>query len=146
MLTREEVKKAFTERGIVFSSEYTQGNYDTEGKYIQEKIPTLTTEFCEIGFYKNEIYLVCIAESKTCTEEFLKEVATFQNVEVYGFTEFQNNYDLTHGMREVLSESLFQVQCTLKIENVTLDDFLHTYTSLMHTFTKHGVVFCNQLK
>ncbi|MDD4111167.1 MAG: hypothetical protein PHS54_06470, partial [Clostridia bacterium] len=65
--------------------EYTKNNYDNFGNLIKEDLPIITTDFCEIGLYNNEIYFVFIVESKTFNIELFNELKNKSNVKIYGF-------------------------------------------------------------
>lgn len=49
--------------------EYTSGNCDETGKLIKDKIPTITSEYGEIGIIDSKFYFVMIFEK----EIFLKD-------------------------------------------------------------------------
>lgn len=63
MVTINKLKTEFEKINHYYLEEFTTGNYDDGGRIIDRMIPTLTTEYCEIGFNDQTIYFVFIAQS-----------------------------------------------------------------------------------
>ena len=73
----------------VTSIEMTQGNYDTAGKLISESIPTITTEFCEIGRYQNKItYFTFVLYPDSLSRTLFQKLKGYKNMHIYGFKSF----------------------------------------------------------
>ncbi len=130
--------------------EYTKNNYDNAGNLINEELPTITTDFCEIGLYKGEIYLVFILESKTFNSELFSEIRNKSNVKMYGFVDFNKilfpvtNFDYNSFIELIKKDKYLQIQFDFK--NITTFDLFTEYTKLVNVFDKCKVVVVNQLK
>lgn len=147
MVTIDQLKAKFDERGLRYSKELTSGNYDDEGKLIDKKILTLTTEYCEIGFNDRTIYLVFIIQSDSWTKEFFDEIKKFSNLQIYGFRKFLKNYDLTNNPEsDIKSESRFQMQFSFKINDLTTDQLMTEYESLIKLMKDHKIKLIDQLR
>lgn len=130
--------------------EYTKNNYDKTGNLINEELPTITTDFCEIGLYDGEIYLVFIIESKTFNLELFSEVKNKSNVKIYGFVDFNKtlypvpdfNYEKLIG--QIQEDKYLQIQFDFK--NISTFDLFTEYLKMVNVFDKSKVVVVNQLK
>jgi len=110
MVTINQLKAEFDKRNHHYLEEFTTGNYDDKGRIIDRKIPTLTTEYCEIGFNDQTIYFVFIAQSDSSSKEFFDEIKKFSNLQIYGFKKFEKNYDLSKDLEsDIKSEQYFQM-------------------------------------
>lgn len=130
--------------------EYTKDNYDNFGNLIKEDLPTITTDFCEVGLYNDEIYFVFIVESKTFNIELFNEIKNKSNVKIYGFVDFNTTlfpiekFNLDFFMKEVQKDKYIQIQFDFK-EIDTLDLFKE-YSNLVNVFENNKVVVVNQLE
>lgn len=130
--------------------EYTKNNYDENGNLINEELPTLTTDFCEIGLYGNEIYLVFIIESKTFNLELFREIKNKSNVKMYGFVDFNktlypvSDFDYDKFVESIQKDKYLQIQFDFK--DVTTFDLFTEYINIVNVFGKSKVVVINQLK
>ncbi len=101
--------------------EYTKNNYDNTGNLIKEELPTITTDFCEIGIYNGEVYLVFILESKTFNLELFSEIKNKSNVKMYGFVDFNKilypvaSFDYNSFIELIKKDKYLQIQFDLKI-------------------------------
>jgi hypothetical protein len=148
MVTINQLKAAFDKRNGHYFEEFTSGNYDDNGKIIDEKVPTLTTKFCEIGFHGQIIYLVFIAQSDYWSKEFFDEIKIFSNLKIYGFNKFLKDYDLTKDPElEIKSEPYFQMQFSFKNDdNLKATDLLNEYDSIVKLIKDCRIIVMDQLK
>ena len=129
---------------------YTKNNYDNAGNLIKKKLPTITTDFCEIGLYKGEIYLVFILESKTFNLELFSKIKNKSNVKMYGFIDFNKvlypvaNFDYNNFIELVKQDKYLQIQFDFK--NISTFNLFTEYTRIVNVFDKCKVVVVNQLK
>ncbi|MFC1609290.1 hypothetical protein ACFL2R_03795 [Patescibacteria group bacterium] len=66
--------------------EYTSGNYDNMGNLIEGELPTVTTDFCEVGVYENGyVYFVFVVESGSFDAELFEGLKGESNISIYGF-------------------------------------------------------------
>lgn len=130
--------------------EYTKNNYDNAGNLIEEELPTITTDFCEIGLYNSEIYLVFILESKTFNLELFGEIKNKSNVKMYGFVDFNKilypiaNFDYNNFIKLIKYDKYLQIQFNFK--NISTFDLFTEYINIVNVFDKSKVVVVNQLK
>ncbi len=130
--------------------EYTKNNYDNGGKLIKESLPTITTDFCEIGSYNGEIYFVFIIDSKTFNLELFDEIKNMPNAKMYGFADFNktlypaNNFDFDNFIKQIQKDKYLQIQFDCK--NISLLDLFKEYSGLVNIFEKSKVTVINQLK
>jgi len=75
----EEIKNLLLENERVGEIEFTSGNYDDDGNLIEEKIPTIVTEFCEIGSYKNIVYITFCFYSNSYDNNLIDLLKDFSN-------------------------------------------------------------------
>jgi hypothetical protein len=130
--------------------EYTKNNYDNDGNLIKEELPTITTNFCEIGLREGEIYLVFILESKAFNLELFSKIKNKSNVKMYGFIEFNKtlypvsdfNYDKF--IDSIQKDKYLQIQFDFK--NISTFDLFTDYTKIINVFDKSKVAVVNQLK
>jgi hypothetical protein len=129
--------------------EFTKENYDNSGNLIKEDLPTITTDFCEIGLYNNEIYFVFIVESKTFNIELFDELKNKSNVKIYGFVDFNKTlfpveiFNIDIFMKEVKKDKYLQIQFDFK--EIELFDLFKEYSNLVNVFENNKVVVVNQL-
>jgi len=128
--------------------EYTKDNYDNSGNLIKEDLPTITTDFCEIGLYNDEIYFVFIVESKTFNIELFNELKNKSNVKIYGFVDFNKtlfpikNFNHDIFMKKVQKDKYLQIQFDFK--EIEVFDLFKEYSNLVNVFEKNKVVVVNQ--
>lgn len=130
--------------------EYTKNNHDNDGNLINEELPTITTDFCEVGLYNEEIYLVFILESKTFNLELFSEIKNKTNVKMYGFADFNktlypiSDFDYNKFIESVQKDTYLQIQFDFK--NISTFDLFTEYTKIINVFDKCKVAVVNQLK
>jgi hypothetical protein len=130
--------------------EYTKNNYDNAGNLINEELPAITTDFCEIGLHNNEIYLVFIIKSKTFNLELFGEIKNKSNVKMYGFIDFNktlypsSDFNYNKFIESVQKDTYLQIQFDFK--NISTFDLFTEYTKIVNVFNKCKVVVVNQLK
>jgi len=148
MVTIKQLKTGFDKRNNQYSEEFTTGNYDDNGNVIDRKIPTLITEYCEIGFDDQVIYLVFIAQSSSWSKEFFGGIKKFKNLKVYGFKNFLKDYDLTiNPESEIRNEPVFQMQFSFKnTSNLTEVELLSQYDSIIEFLKGYQIKIIDQLK
>lgn len=130
--------------------EYTKNNYDNKGKLIEEDLPTITTDFCEVGLHDDEIYFVVIVEPKTFNLELFNKIKDKEDVQIYGFTDFNrtlypsDKFDFDKFLKQNRKEKYIQIQFNYK--NISASDLFEEYSSLATTFKGYSVVVINQLE
>ena len=130
--------------------EYTKNNYNNNGNLIEEDLPTITTDFCELGLYNGEIYLVFIVESKTFNLELFRAIKNRPSVKMYGFVDFNktlyptNNFNFDRFIKQIQKDKYLQIQ--LDHKNIDTSDLFKEYSDLVSVFEKSKVVVVNQLK
>ncbi len=135
---------------IVSEIEFTKGNYDNFGNLIKEDLPTITTDFCEVGLYNNEIYFVFIVESKTFNIELFNELKNKLNTRIYGFIDFNKtlfptkNFKFDVFLNEIKKNEYLQIQFNFK--DIDPFDLFKEYSNLVNVFEKNKVVVINQLE
>lgn len=113
-------------------------------------MPTITTDFCEVGLYNGEIYLVFIIESKTFNSKFFGKIKNKSNVKMYGFIDFNNilypvsdfNYD--NFFESIQQDKYLQIQFNFK--NISTFDLFTEYINIINIFDKNKITIVNQLK
>ncbi len=130
--------------------EYTKNNYDNKGNLIEESLPTITTDFCEIGLYGDEIYFVFIIDSKTFNLELFDRIKNKSNIKMYGFEDFNKilypayNFSFDNFIKQIQEDKYLQIQFDYK--NIAVFDLFKEYSYLVNVFEKSKVVVVNQLK
>jgi len=130
--------------------EYTKNNYDNGGNLIKEGVPTITTDFCEIGLHDNEIYFVFIINSKTFSLELFDKIKNMPNVKMYGFVDFNktlypsNNFNFDNFSKHIQKDKYLQIQFDYK--SVDAGDLLKEYSGLVSVFEKSKITVINQLE
>lgn len=130
--------------------EYTQNNYDDAGNLIKESLPTITTDFCEIGLHEGEIYFVFIIDSKTFSIELFDIIREILNVKIYGLADFKKTLypvkDFNRGyfFKQIKKDKYLQIQFDYK--NLSVIDLFQEYFKLTDIFKKSRVAVVNQLK
>jgi hypothetical protein len=85
----KDLRKSLITHGIEVSDvEYTEGNYTDDGILIPQKIPTITTPYCEIGNFENDLYMVFIIHADSFNQKFFEEIVLHYDVQIYGFVDF----------------------------------------------------------
>ncbi|MFH1188888.1 MAG: hypothetical protein V1652_03530 [bacterium] len=145
-----QLRALFIQNGIIVSEmEYTKGNYDNNGKMIKESLSTITTEYSEIGLYRNEMYVVFIIESQTFNTALFKAITKENNIQLYGFINFKQTLypDGSCAMRDLMvkvrAEKYLQIQ--FDFQNIGVIDLYKNYCRLVHIFDKNDAIVVNQL-
>lgn len=130
--------------------EYTKNNFNHRGELIEEDLPTITTDFCEIGLCNDEIYLVFIIESKTFNLDFFSEIKNKANVFIYGLKNFNKtlfpieNFDYNKFIEIIKQDKYLQIQFDYK--NIALSDLYSEYVKIVEILDKNNAMVVNQLK
>ncbi|NQT49758.1 hypothetical protein HQ571_03645 [Candidatus Kuenenbacteria bacterium] len=135
---------------VVSGLECTKNNYDNDGSLIKDDLPTITTDFCEIGLHNGEIYFVFIIDSKTFSQSFFDKIKNKANVKIYGFKDFNktlypvNNFNFDNFLEQIQKDKYLQIQLDYK----NIDEFylFKEYSDLVRVFENSGIVVVNQLK
>lgn len=133
--------------------EMTSGNYDEEGILITEKIPTITTEFCEIGRYKHKItYFVFILNSSQFTKNLFNMISKYKNMKIYGFKNFLVNFYPKKGFlysefeEEIKEEKYIQIQFSSNRKQSKPEYILKKYLELKEIFISTYSEVIDQIK
>ncbi len=146
-----DFRKILSQNEKVSEFEMTSGNYD-EGKRIEEKIPTITTEFCEIGIYDDIIYFVFIINSNTYSEKLFNELKNFPNVKFYGFKNFNDtlypklDFQYDKFVEKVKQDKYLQVQFDYDVQKISVEIFYQEYVKIKKIFVGNKVGVIDQLK
>jgi hypothetical protein len=130
--------------------EYTRNNYDNHGNLIKESLPTLTTDFCEIGLCGSEIYFVFIIRSKLFSKSLFNLLKSRSGMKIYGFINFNRtlyptkNFSFIEFIERTREEKYLQVQFSYK--NIAAPDLLEKYCRLVKIFEKKKYMVVNQIE
>ena len=150
-MTIEEFQKLLKKNNINVSEiEYTSNNFDSNGKLIKQDLPTITTDFCEIGLNNKEIYFVFVIKSKTFTKKLFESIKNKKNITIYPFKNFKRtlfpfssfNYDLF--MSKIYEEQYLQLQFNFK--KITSSKLYEEYLELVAMLNKNNIEVVDQLK
>ncbi len=130
--------------------EYTEGNYDKNGKLIKGKLPTLTTNHCEIGCHEDEIYFVFIVKSESFERSLFDKIQNKPNVSIYGFKDFKTtlypkkefNYN---AFRDAINKDIY-VQIQFDFKDIDEEELFNEYSKLTGLFERNGIEVVNQRK
>lgn len=135
---------------FVSDIEYTSGNYDRDGNLIKKDLPTITTDYCEIGFYKNEVYFVFILKSKSFKRSLFDCIKDKSNMFIYGFLDFKTilyprkNFNYEKFIKTINKDKYIQIQFDFR--NIKQKDLFNVYLDLVSIFDKSKTKVINQLK
>jgi hypothetical protein len=133
---------------LVSKLEFTKNNYDHQGNLIKEKLPTITTEFCEIGLFKNQIYFVAIIDSATFNQELFDKIKIIPNMKIYGFNNFKTDlypvedFDYQKFIDQIQKEKLLQVE--FDYNEISIIDLYTEYLKLIDIFVQNKIKVINQ--
>ena len=131
--------------------EMTSGNYDDLAELIPAKIPTFTTDFCEVGAYAGVCYFVIILKSELFTKELFDMISGYPTSKIYGFKNFLKNYypkenfSYENMMEQIKSEELTQIQFNFNTTKLTPELLQDNYLKIKSSFGKQKVSVENQL-
>ena len=134
---------------LVSKLEYTTDNYDNQGNLIIDRLPTLTTDYCEIGVHNDELYFVFIIKSKSFNDKLFSSIKNMNNLWIYGFEDFKQNLypktDFNHKifLTQVDEDEFLQIQFDYK--NIDLNELYTNYCKLIDIFNETKIVVVNQL-
>ncbi len=141
----KEIKNKLESSGVVTFEEITKGNYDKSDKPIEIGIPTLTTEYCEIGSYGDEVYFVFIIKSDSWSGNLFNLLKNMSGIELYGLSSFRNNYDLDKIEDEIKREPYFQLQLNFNINKYKAEELVGYYKKITHDLIENNAKIVNQL-
>lgn len=124
--------------------EYTSGNYDETGKLIKDKIPTITSEYGEIGLIDGKLYFVMIFEKEILSEKTLEDIAKIRKYKLYGFNDFLNDIDI----KTVFSKSCKEKYIQIQYDNIIETDYyeiIRIHDKLKNMFLENKIYPINQL-
>jgi len=146
-----QLRKLLVEnKKLVSEMEYTSGNYDNDGNVIEENLPTITTDFCEIGSCGKDIYFVFVLESKDFSLELFEKIKDRPGLRIYGFDDFctdlylMNDFDFFGFLEKIGKEKYVQIQ--FSYEKQTSLELLKEYLALIDIFKASKTKVINQLK
>lgn len=145
----KDLKYLLEKEHQVSDVEMTAGNYDESGNLIEGEIPTITTNFCEIGSYSDICYFTFILYSDSFDENLFKGIKNYNNCHIYGLKNFLVDYYPKAGIsfaelkRKIGEEEYFQVQFNFRFSSTgrSLDDYL----TISELIEKSGAKVYNQL-
>ena len=125
--------------------EYTSGNYDENGLLIKGKIPTVTSEFGEIGIINKKFYFVMIFHKNLLSKQFLDELGKIRKCNLYGYKEFLKDLTIEEILGDKLGEKYIQVQYDC-IDSDQMKVIIDIHNKLKDIFEKYRIFPINQLK
>lgn len=147
----EDLQKILKDNGHKVSEiEYTAGNYDRNGKLIDERIPTLTTKFCEIGTHGGESYFVFVIETSSFTEGLFNILTNIPSVSMYPFKDFKRTLypstriDYAKIIKIISKEVYLQIQ--LDFKNTTAKGLYKSYLQMVSILNENHVRVINQIE
>jgi len=129
--------------------EYTNGNYDNNGKELMEPVPTITTDCCEIGCHGSEAYFVFIMESKYFNDGFFCELNDRSNFEIYTLSDFnttlypKKDFDYQEFIRSASIDPYLQIQ--FDFDNKDASALFIEYEAITAMFLSNNVSVINQM-
>ena len=129
--------------------EFTKNNYDN-GKLIEEALPTITTDYCEIGLLNNSIYFTFIIESKTFSNILFNALKDLPNVLIYGFVNFnktlypKDDFNYNAFIDTIKKDKYLQIQ--LNFKSIDVLELYNEYENLVDILKKSKSLVVNQLK
>lgn len=137
---------------LVTEIEMTSGNYDDDGNFIKEQVPTLTTDFCEIGVISGKTcYFTVILYSDLCPKSLFDSIKDYKEIHIYGFKSFLEDYYPKKGfsfsklVEEIKSEPYFQIQFNFNIQRSDFETIFQEYMKLKEIFAGSRVKIVNQM-
>lgn len=144
-------RKLLIEKGEPVSEiEYTKNNYDEDSNLINAGLPTITTNYCEIGLYDQKIYFVFIIKSKTFNKALFNYIKDQPGVQIYGFVDFKttlfpkSDFDYKKFIDLINKDKYLQIQFNTK--EIKVKNLFILYSKLTSVFDKSKVVVVNQIK
>jgi hypothetical protein len=128
--------------------EHTSGNYDDAGRLIERRIPTITTELCEIGIHGDVLYLVVILPSNAFSKDIFDAIRN-QDIKIYSLKNFKTtlfekgdtaSYE---GVRSSLHDEFVQIQFDFPWQKMNVGAVGEKYLQIKESFGSTKVV--NQL-
>lgn len=144
-------KKLSVNNQKVSEIEMISGNYGDKGDLVSGKIPTITTEFCEIGAYNNICYFTIILNSKSFSKELFSSISNYPNIQLYGLKSFKENYypkeDFSYNelVKQIFTERFMQIQYNFDISKTKPADVLKSYLEIKSVFERSKTSVINQL-
>lgn len=143
-----ELRKLFLEKGeTVGEVEDTSGNYDNRGNLIEDEIPTITTEFCEIGVYNETIYFTFVIHSDSYNIKLTELLKQISNFKIYCLKNFLENIDIKSENFEekIKKEKYFQINFEYPVyedSNYLFD----RYSEIKKSILDSNIKIVNQLE
>ena len=129
--------------------EFTEGNYDRNGKLIKSGVPTITTDFCEIGGYKDKMYFVFVVISDSFNLSFFDRIKDL-DIEIYGFRNFKDNlfpaenFDVSSFVKDCKREKYLQLQ--FNFDKMDVEKLFREYKKVTNIFQEFKIQILNQLE
>jgi hypothetical protein len=127
------------------------GNYSDDGGLIVNKIPTVTTDFCEIGAYSEVCYFTVIMKSDLFSKELLVLLSEYPSLQIYGLRNFLKNYypkehfDYPEFEKQTRAEEYTQIQFSFDKKELSPKFISDMYQEIKLLFEKENVRVENQL-
>ncbi|MFC1645344.1 hypothetical protein ACFL08_04945 [Patescibacteria group bacterium] len=131
--------------------ERTSGNYDNDGNLIEGELPTVTTDFCEVGLYDDDgAYFVFVVESKTFDLGLLEELKKESDISIYGFVDFNENlypvsdFNEDKFFKQVKKDKYLQIQ--FDFEEPETEELYGEYCRIVELLKNSNVKVVNQIE
>lgn len=130
--------------------EFTENNYDNSGDLIDGKIPTITTEHCEIGKYENNCYFVFVIYAESFNKDFFEAIKEYDNIQIYDFINFNKtlypnkNFDYNNFEKNIKQKKYLQIQ--FNFNDSSVNRLIINYKKIVKRFHENCIKIVNQLK
>lgn len=147
----ENLRSLFLKQSQAVSEiEMTLGNYDDDGNEIEGSIPTIITKLCEIDAYDNTCYFTIILKSELLTKAIFEDLMNFNNVHIYGLTNFKEDYypkqDFDYSVFESQIKLEEYVQVQFNFNKLDAEHVFDEYQKIDNLFKRHHLRVVNQLE
>ncbi len=128
--------------------EFTSGNYDGQGNEIKKQLPTITTDYCEMGIYDDTVYFTFIVLSKDFTKSLFGCIKEFKNVQLYGFLDFKTilypkkDFNFVNFSKRILNDKYLQINFNYGLSEP--HHLCEAYEKIVALFVKNKIKIINQ--
>ncbi len=147
----KSLKSKFEKNKVKVSQiEYTSNNFDDDGNLIKTDLPTITTNYCEIGLHNNKVYFVFIINSESFKKDLFDSIKQVNDLKIYGFKDFKTTlypskyFDYKIFRKNILKDKYLQIQFTFR--DIKVPELYKEYLKIIDKLEKNNIKIVNQLK